>query len=140
MLQITEQLLIACVTLVFCSGRRSLHQYDDPEEEVKSLIYKYAPVYAAKFTGYEQIYFFWASWRSLLFEEKDFNHLCADWEMIFHQPEERFLHHFILLILFSTVVDINVPIGINKELFLNILELSTFVEEHLLSGAVVMDL
>uniref|UniRef100_A0A3Q3X5N3 folate gamma-glutamyl hydrolase n=1 Tax=Mola mola TaxID=94237 RepID=A0A3Q3X5N3_MOLML len=27
-------------------------------EEVKSLIYKYAPVYAAKFTGYEQIYFF----------------------------------------------------------------------------------
>uniref|UniRef100_A0A3Q3WXH8 folate gamma-glutamyl hydrolase n=1 Tax=Mola mola TaxID=94237 RepID=A0A3Q3WXH8_MOLML len=53
-----KQLLIACVTLVFCSGRRSLHQYDDPEEEVKSLIYKYAPVYAAKFTGYEQIYFF----------------------------------------------------------------------------------
>uniref|UniRef100_A0A3Q4BEB8 folate gamma-glutamyl hydrolase n=1 Tax=Mola mola TaxID=94237 RepID=A0A3Q4BEB8_MOLML len=34
------------------------HTYDDPEEEVKSLIYKYAPVYAAKFTGYEQIYFF----------------------------------------------------------------------------------
>ncbi|XP_068167466.1 gamma-glutamyl hydrolase [Antennarius striatus] len=39
-------------------GRRSLHQFDNPEEEASSLIYNYTPVYAANFTGYEQIYFF----------------------------------------------------------------------------------
>lgn len=39
-------------------GRRSLHQFDDPEEEAASLIYNYTPVYAGNFTGYEQIYFF----------------------------------------------------------------------------------
>lgn len=39
-------------------GRRSLHQFDNPEEEASSLIYKYTPVYAANFTGYEQVYFF----------------------------------------------------------------------------------
>lgn len=39
-------------------GRRSLHQFDNPEEEASALIYNYTPVYAANFTGYEQIYFF----------------------------------------------------------------------------------
>ncbi|KAM9361114.1 gamma-glutamyl hydrolase [Symphorus nematophorus] len=39
-------------------GRRSLHQFDNPEEEASSLIYNYTPVYAENFTGYEQIYFF----------------------------------------------------------------------------------
>ncbi|XP_051278576.1 gamma-glutamyl hydrolase [Dicentrarchus labrax] len=39
-------------------GRRSLHQFDNPEEEASSLIYNYTPVYAANFTGYEQLYFF----------------------------------------------------------------------------------
>ncbi|XP_003974928.1 gamma-glutamyl hydrolase [Takifugu rubripes] len=39
-------------------GRRSLHHFEDPEEEASSLIYKYNPVYAANITGYEQIYFF----------------------------------------------------------------------------------
>ncbi|KAE8291844.1 Gamma-glutamyl hydrolase [Larimichthys crocea] len=39
-------------------GRKSLHQFDSPEEEASSLIYNYTPVYAANFTGYEQIYFF----------------------------------------------------------------------------------
>ncbi|XP_069555464.1 gamma-glutamyl hydrolase [Brachyistius frenatus] len=39
-------------------GRRSLHQFDNPEEEASSLIYNYTPVYAGNFTGYEQLYFF----------------------------------------------------------------------------------
>lgn len=39
-------------------GRRSLHQFDNPEEEAAALIYNYTPVYAANFTEYEQIYFF----------------------------------------------------------------------------------
>ncbi|XP_029961102.1 gamma-glutamyl hydrolase [Salarias fasciatus] len=39
-------------------GRRSLHQFDNPEEEASSLIYSYTPIYAGNFTGYEQIYFF----------------------------------------------------------------------------------
>lgn len=39
-------------------GRRSLHQFDNPEEEASSLIYNDTPVYAGNFTGYEQIYFF----------------------------------------------------------------------------------
>nr|XP_046243759.1 gamma-glutamyl hydrolase [Scatophagus argus] len=39
-------------------GRRSLHHFDNPEEEDSSLIYSYTPVYAANFTGYEQLYFF----------------------------------------------------------------------------------
>uniref|UniRef100_A0A3Q3R4I2 folate gamma-glutamyl hydrolase n=2 Tax=Monopterus albus TaxID=43700 RepID=A0A3Q3R4I2_MONAL len=39
-------------------GRRSLHRFDDPEEEASSLIYNYTPVYAGNFTAYEQIYFF----------------------------------------------------------------------------------
>ncbi|KAF3695634.1 Gamma-glutamyl hydrolase [Channa argus] len=39
-------------------GRRSLHQFDNPEEEDSSLIYNYTPVYAANFTAYQQIYFF----------------------------------------------------------------------------------
>ncbi|CAK6950657.1 gamma-glutamyl hydrolase [Scomber scombrus] len=39
-------------------GRRSLHQFDNPEEEASSLIYNYTPVFAGNFTGYEQIYFF----------------------------------------------------------------------------------
>lgn len=39
-------------------GRRSLHQFENPEVEASSLIYIYTPVYAANFTGYEQIYFF----------------------------------------------------------------------------------
>ncbi|XP_047449100.1 gamma-glutamyl hydrolase [Mugil cephalus] len=39
-------------------GRRSLHRFDNPEEEASSLIYKYTPVYAGNFTGYEQLYFF----------------------------------------------------------------------------------
>ncbi|XP_040928213.2 gamma-glutamyl hydrolase [Betta splendens] len=39
-------------------GRRSLHHFDDPEEEASSLIYNYTPVYAANFTTYQQIYFF----------------------------------------------------------------------------------
>ncbi|KAK5871009.1 hypothetical protein PBY51_003912 [Eleginops maclovinus] len=39
-------------------GRRSLHQFDNPEEEASSLIYNNTPVYAGNFTGYEQIYFF----------------------------------------------------------------------------------
>ncbi|XP_074493529.1 gamma-glutamyl hydrolase [Sebastes fasciatus] len=39
-------------------GRRSLHQFDNPEEEEKSLIYNDTPIYAGNFTGYEQIYFF----------------------------------------------------------------------------------
>uniref|UniRef100_A0A3P8U0I9 folate gamma-glutamyl hydrolase n=1 Tax=Amphiprion percula TaxID=161767 RepID=A0A3P8U0I9_AMPPE len=39
-------------------GRRSLHRFDNPEEEASSLIYSYTPVYAGNFTGYEQIYFF----------------------------------------------------------------------------------
>lgn len=39
-------------------GRRSLHQFENPEEEASSLIYTYTPVYAANFTAYEQIYFF----------------------------------------------------------------------------------
>ncbi|XP_075875570.1 gamma-glutamyl hydrolase [Nelusetta ayraudi] len=39
-------------------GRRSLHQFDNPEEETLPLIYNYTPVYAANFTAYEQVYFF----------------------------------------------------------------------------------
>ncbi|XP_068594622.1 gamma-glutamyl hydrolase [Brachionichthys hirsutus] len=39
-------------------GRRSFHRFDNPEEEASSLMYNYIPVYAANFTGYEQIYFF----------------------------------------------------------------------------------
>ncbi|XP_033474517.1 gamma-glutamyl hydrolase [Epinephelus lanceolatus] len=39
-------------------GRRSLHHFDNPEEEASSLIYNDTPVYAANFTGYEQLYFF----------------------------------------------------------------------------------
>lgn len=39
-------------------GRRSSHGFEDPQEEDASLIYNYAPVYAANFTSYEQIYFF----------------------------------------------------------------------------------
>lgn len=39
-------------------GRRSLHQFDNPEEETPSLIYSYTPIYAGNFTGYEQVYFF----------------------------------------------------------------------------------
>lgn len=39
-------------------GRRSLHQFDDPEEEASPLIYSYTPLYAGNFTGYEQLYFF----------------------------------------------------------------------------------
>ncbi|KAM7019199.1 LOW QUALITY PROTEIN: gamma-glutamyl hydrolase [Tautogolabrus adspersus] len=39
-------------------GRRSLHRFDNPEEEASSLIYNYTPVYAGNFTGYEQVYFF----------------------------------------------------------------------------------
>ncbi|XP_028270256.1 gamma-glutamyl hydrolase isoform X2 [Parambassis ranga] len=39
-------------------GRRSLHQFEDPEEEASSLIYNCTPVYAGNFTGYEQLYFF----------------------------------------------------------------------------------
>ncbi|XP_038560254.1 gamma-glutamyl hydrolase [Micropterus salmoides] len=39
-------------------GRRSLHQFDNPEEEASSLIYSYTPIYAGNFTGYEQLYFF----------------------------------------------------------------------------------
>lgn len=39
-------------------GRRSLHHFEDPEEEASSLIYKYNPIYAANITGYQQIYFF----------------------------------------------------------------------------------
>lgn len=51
------------VSHVPCSGRRSLHQFDNPEEETLPLIYNYTPVYAANFTGYEQVYFFWMSHR-----------------------------------------------------------------------------
>lgn len=39
-------------------ARRSLHQFDNPEEEASSLIYTDTPVYAGNFTGYEQLYFF----------------------------------------------------------------------------------
>uniref|UniRef100_UPI0037E830F1 gamma-glutamyl hydrolase n=1 Tax=Semicossyphus pulcher TaxID=241346 RepID=UPI0037E830F1 len=39
-------------------GRRSLHHFDNPEEEASSLIYNYTPVYAGNFSGYQQIYFF----------------------------------------------------------------------------------
>ncbi|XP_030593779.1 gamma-glutamyl hydrolase [Archocentrus centrarchus] len=39
-------------------AKRSLHHFDSPEEEDSSLIYNYSPVYAANFTGYEQVYFF----------------------------------------------------------------------------------
>ncbi|KAM4576966.1 gamma-glutamyl hydrolase isoform 1-T2 [Odontesthes bonariensis] len=39
-------------------GRRSLHKFDNPEEEASSLIYTHTPVYAANFSAYEQIYFF----------------------------------------------------------------------------------
>lgn len=39
-------------------GRKSLHHFDNPEEEASSLIYNYTPIYAGNFTGYEQVYFF----------------------------------------------------------------------------------
>lgn len=39
-------------------GRKSLHKFDNPEEEASSLIYTHTPVYAGNFTSYEQIYFF----------------------------------------------------------------------------------
>ncbi|XP_059193335.1 gamma-glutamyl hydrolase isoform X2 [Centropristis striata] len=39
-------------------GRRSLHQFDNPEEEDSLLIYNDTPVYAGNFTAYEQIYFY----------------------------------------------------------------------------------
>uniref|UniRef100_A0A7N6ANI9 folate gamma-glutamyl hydrolase n=1 Tax=Anabas testudineus TaxID=64144 RepID=A0A7N6ANI9_ANATE len=39
-------------------GRRSLHQFDNPEEEASSLIYSYTPIYAGNITGYQQLYFF----------------------------------------------------------------------------------
>ncbi|XP_037337855.2 gamma-glutamyl hydrolase [Pungitius pungitius] len=39
-------------------GRRSLHHFDNPEEEASSLIYTNTPVYAGNFTAYEQLYFF----------------------------------------------------------------------------------
>ena len=67
--------------------------------------------------------------------------LGSDGEMIFHHGEEAFLHHFILLVLFSAAVHVAVvPMGINKELFLNSWEMRTFVEGYLLSGVVVMAL
>ncbi len=61
--------LIKCISLLLCSGRRSLHQFENPEEEASSLIYIYTPVYVANFTGYEQIYFFWVS-HSYVFKQK----------------------------------------------------------------------
>lgn len=49
-------------TLVpLCSGRKSLHQFDNPEEETLALIYNYTPIRSASFPFYEQVYFFWAS-------------------------------------------------------------------------------
>lgn len=39
-------------------GRRSLHHFEDPEEEASSLIYNYTPVYGVNISKYEQIYFF----------------------------------------------------------------------------------
>ncbi|KAM9475344.1 gamma-glutamyl hydrolase [Clarias gariepinus] len=39
-------------------GRRSSHHFSQPEEESQALIYNFTPVYAANFSGYEQIYFF----------------------------------------------------------------------------------
>ncbi|KAL6113985.1 uncharacterized protein ACO6RY_04862 [Pungitius sinensis] len=39
-------------------GRRSLHHFDNPEEEASSLIYTNTPVYTGNFTAYEQLYFF----------------------------------------------------------------------------------
>ncbi|XP_057688177.1 gamma-glutamyl hydrolase [Corythoichthys intestinalis] len=39
-------------------GRRSLHNFDDPEKEALALIYNYMPIFAGNFSGYEQIYFF----------------------------------------------------------------------------------
>lgn len=50
--------LFIYVPPLHCVGRRSLHHFDDPEEEASSLIYNYMPVYAGNFTGYEQLYFF----------------------------------------------------------------------------------
>lgn len=46
------------VSLVLSSGRKSLHQFDNPEEGTLPLIYNYTPVYTANFTKYEQVYFF----------------------------------------------------------------------------------
>lgn len=63
---------------MLCSGRRSLHQFDNPEEETLPLIYNYTPVYAANFTGYQQIYFFWMSHR--------YTSLHRDY---FHRAEDR---------------------------------------------------
>ncbi|MCJ8735393.1 hypothetical protein PDJAM_G00246490 [Pangasius djambal] len=39
-------------------GRRSSHHFSHPEEESRALIYSYNPVYTAKFSSYEQVYFF----------------------------------------------------------------------------------
>lgn len=39
-------------------GKKSLHHFDNPEEEASSLIYNYTPIYAENFTGYDQVYFF----------------------------------------------------------------------------------
>lgn len=59
MINLLYYLVITCISLLLCLGRRSLHQFDNPEEEASSLIYNYTPVYAGNFTGYEQLYFFW---------------------------------------------------------------------------------
>lgn len=50
--------VFTCISLLLYLGRRSLHHFDNPEEEDSSLIYNYTPVYAGNFTGYEQLYFF----------------------------------------------------------------------------------
>lgn len=95
-------LVIACITLVLCSGRRSLHQFDNPEEEALSLIYNYTPVYAANITGYEQIYFFWVT-HSYACQQK----LVCWFGDYFHDTEERFPHQQVLPILLYSVIHIN---------------------------------
>lgn len=47
------------ISPLLCLGRKSLHQFDNPEEEASSLIYNYTPIYAGNFTSYQQLYFFW---------------------------------------------------------------------------------
>lgn len=114
-------LVITCITLVLCLGRRSLHHFDKPEEEASSLIYNYTPVYAANITGYEQLYFFWVSHSYASEHRGGFEPLVRWFRDHFHHAEERPLHQHVLPIILHAVIDIIALFCTNKH----------FGDEHL---------
>lgn len=127
-------LVIAFITLVLCSGRRSLHQFDSPEEEALSLIYSYTPVYAANITGYEQIYFFWVCHSYASQQKGWFLPLVCWFGDRFHIAEERLPHQQLLPILLYAVIHIKVLICINKLRFSSFFFCWHFGDEHLCGG------